>query len=118
MSSGRTAYLVHLLAFGLPVLLLQVAVLAKSFGPRLGSVLSAVLPPALAVTLWLVLADELAISGGVWAFGPDKHLGVYLGHVPVEEALFFLLTNLLVAFGLPLFRRRRAVPSLPLRRLG
>lgn len=118
MNAGRTAYLVHLLAYGLPVLFLQLAVLAKTFGPRLGGVLWAVLPPAFSVTVWLVLADELAISGGVWAFGPDKHLGVYLGHVPLEEALFFLLTNLLVAFGLPLLRRRTALPASALRRLG
>jgi lycopene cyclase domain-containing protein len=109
MSEGRTAYLVHLLGFGLPVLLVQLGLLARVFGPRLGAVLRAVLPPALAVTVWLIAADELAIRGGVWAFGPGKHLGLYLGHVPLEEALFFLLTNLLVAFGLPLLSQRAAV---------
>ena len=118
MSEGRTAYLVHLLGFGLPVLLVQLVLLARVFGPRLGALLRAVLPPALVVTVWLVfgpvlsmtvwlvVGDEVAIKAGVWAFGPGKHLGLYLGHVPVEEALFFLLTNLLVAFGLPLFSRR------------
>jgi lycopene cyclase domain-containing protein len=109
MSEGRTAYLVHLLGFGLPVLLGQLLLLARVFGPRLGVLLRAVLPPALLVTAWLVLGDELAIRAGVWAFGPGKHLGLYLGHVPVEEALFFLLTSLLVAFGLPLLSRRAAV---------
>ena len=111
MSEGRTAYLGHLLGFGLPVLLGQLVLLARVFGPRLGALLRAVLPPALVVTVWLVVGDELAIKAGVWAFGPGKHLGLYLGHVPVEEALFFLLTNLLVAFGLPLFSRRTAAAS-------
>src|SRR5450631_2518730 len=111
MSEGRTSYLVHLLAFGLPVLALQLLLLAKTFGPRLGALLQAVLPPALLVTAWLVLADELAISGGVWVFGAEKHLGLYLGQVPLEEALFFLLTNLLVACGVPLFSRRTAVAA-------
>jgi lycopene cyclase domain-containing protein len=111
MSEGRTAYLVHLLVFGLPVLGLQVLLLAKAFGPRLGALFRAVLPPALLVTAWLVLADEFAIAGGVWAFGQTKQLGLYLGHVPVEEALFFLLTNLLVACGVPLFSQRTAVSA-------
>ena len=105
MNSGRTAYLAHLLVFGLPVLALEVALLQQVWGPRLLVLLRAVLPPALWVTAWLVLADELAISKGVWAFGEGKHLGVYLGRVPLEEALFFLLTNLLVALGLPLFTK-------------
>jgi lycopene cyclase domain-containing protein len=61
--------------------------------------------------VWLVLADEFAISGGVWAFGEKKHLGLFFGHVPVEEALFFLLTNLLVACGVPLFSQRTGAPA-------
>ncbi len=48
-------------------------------------------------------ADHLAISAGVWRFGEGKHLGVYLASVPLEEILFFLITNLLVAVGLALF---------------
>jgi lycopene cyclase domain-containing protein len=100
---GPSAYLVHLLGWALPVLALQLLLLAKAWGPRLGALLRAVLPPALGVTAWLVAADNLAISSGVWAFGPGKHLGLRLGSVPVEEVLFFLCTNLLVAFGLALF---------------
>ena len=47
--------------------------------------------------------DHLAIRAGVWEFGAGKHLGIYLGAVPLEEALFFLVTNLLVVLGLALF---------------
>jgi lycopene cyclase domain-containing protein len=97
-----TAYLGHLLVWALPVLALQLVLLARAWGSRLPLLLRAVLPPALLVTAWLVAADNLAISAGVWAFGPGKHLGLYLGTVPVEEVLFFLCTNLLVAFGLAL----------------
>jgi lycopene cyclase domain-containing protein len=110
VSPGPSAYLLHL-ALGLPVLGLELVLLGRVFGPRTLALLRAVLPPALAVTLWLLLADELAISAGVWAFGQGTHLGLYLFHVPLEEALFFLLTNLLVAFGLPLFSRRAAVEA-------
>ena len=113
MSGGRTAYLVHLLAFGLPVLLLQLWLLGRVWGPRLGALLGCVLPPALWVTAWLLATDELAIASGLWVFGQEKHLGLLLGHVPLEEALFFLLSSLLVAFGLPLLTQRtaRTTPS-------
>jgi lycopene cyclase domain-containing protein len=112
MTTGRFAYLAHLL-YGLPVLLVQLLLLKRAWGPRLRAILAAVVPPALLVTLWLVLADEVAILSGLWAFGPGKHLGLYLGHVPLEEALFFLITSLLVAFGLPLFMPRRACRAVP-----
>jgi len=108
MTAGRWAYLLHLLGWGLPVLALQLLFLARAWGRRFPVLVRAVLPPALWVTAWLVLGDELAISRGVWAFGEGSHLGLYLGHVPVEEALFFLLTNLLVAFGLALFSKGRS----------
>jgi lycopene cyclase domain-containing protein len=114
MTAGRWAYLLHLLGWGLPVLGLQLGLLARAWGRRFPALLGTVLPPALWVTAWLVLGDELAISRGVWAFGEGSHLGVYLGHVPVEEALFFLLTNLMVAFGLALFSRGGAWRAAPL----
>jgi lycopene cyclase domain-containing protein len=105
MNAGRWTYLLHLLGWGLPVLTLQLLLLARAWGRRLPALLRTVLPPALWVTAWLVLGDELAISAGVWAFGEGSHLGVYLWHVPLEEALFFLFTNLLVAFGMALFSK-------------
>jgi lycopene cyclase domain-containing protein len=107
VTAGPTAYLVHLLVWTLPVLGLQILLLAWVWGHRIGALLRAVLPPPLVVSAWLVLGDHLAISAGVWQFGAGKHLGLRLGAVPVEEVLFFLITNLLVAFGLALFTPRR-----------
>ncbi|HUM13777.1 MAG TPA: lycopene cyclase domain-containing protein [Myxococcaceae bacterium] len=108
--NGPTAYLVHLLGWALPVVVVQLGLLAWRYRGHTWGVLRAVLPPALAMTLWLVGGDHLAIRAGVWRFGEGKHLGVYLGAVPIEEALFFLLTNLLVVFGLALFWPR-TVPA-------
>lgn len=100
---SRYAYLIHLCGWALPVLAMQLAVMAWAFRGRTWAVLRAVLPPALVSTVWLVAADHLAISAGIWRFGEGKHLGVRVLSVPVEEILFFLITNLLVAFGLTLF---------------
>ena len=111
--SGRTAYLVHLLAWALPLVALQLGVLVWRYRARTPAILRAVVPPALGVTVWLVAADQLAIRAGVWEFGPGKHLGIYLGAVPVEEALFFLLTNLLVVLGLALFWPGRSAEVRP-----
>lgn len=55
------------------------------------------------VTLFLSLADALAISSGTWTINPAKSLQWYLGGVlPIEEFLFFLLTNTMLVFGMVL----------------
>ncbi len=55
------------------------------------------------LTLFLSAADAIAINGGIWTISPQKSLGLLLGGVlPVEEFLFFLLTNTLVTFGVTL----------------
>jgi putative membrane protein len=48
------------------------------------------------------MADALAIHLGIWSISPRYTLGVALGPLPLEEAVFFLLTNLLVVQGLAL----------------
>lgn len=107
---GPGAYLTHLLGWSLPVLAGQAALLAVLYRGRLRRLARVLLPPVAAVTAWLVAADHLAISSGIWRFGAGKHLGVRVGAVPLEEVLFFLITNLLVAFGLALFARRWLPP--------
>lgn len=95
----RLSYLWHLGVWAWPVLGVQLVVLALAVRLPARAVVSAALPPILAVTAWLVAADHLAISAGIWRFGEGKHLGIRLGAVPVEEIAFFLTTNALVAFG-------------------
>jgi lycopene cyclase domain-containing protein len=103
LMESRWAYLVHLLVWAVPLILVQLAVLARHYRARTGAVLRAVLPPAFLVGGYLSLADHLAISAGIWSFGEGRHLGVYLGSVPLEEVLFFVLTSVLVSLGLALF---------------
>ena len=45
----------------------------------------------------------LAINWGTWTIDPAQSLNIFLGGVlPVEEFIFFLLTNTLVTFGVVL----------------
>lgn len=53
-------------------------------------------------TLYLWLADRMALGAGIWWISPELSLGWGFFGLPVEEALFFLLTNLLVVFGVTL----------------
>ena len=69
-------------------------------------------------TLYLWLADRLALGLGIWWISPELSSGLHLFGLPAEEALFFLLTNLLVVFGMTLaleplaLERLRALRSL------
>ena len=100
---GAHTYLTYLLACTLPVIAVQVALVWRWHGLGCVRRLSV---PVLAVSAWLTFADHFAIAAGVWRFDDTRILGVRLGVVPLEEALFFILTNLLVALGMALFQRR------------
>lgn len=99
---GRWSYLVYLLAWTAPVLAGQLWLLHRRYGGEVRRVLRAILPPVLAVTGWLATTDYLALRAGIWRMDPDRLVGVTIGVVPVEEILFYLVTNLLVACGVAL----------------
>lgn len=108
---GEYTYVVYLTMYALPLLMLQLAGLAFLYRRETVRVLGAILPPALVVTAWLTFADHFAITAGVWRFDSSRLLGWKLGAVPIEEALFFLFTNLLVACGIALLVSRPKVNS-------
>ena len=57
----------------------------------------------LSTTLYLSVSDSFAIQAGTWEISPVYSFELFLlGRLPVEEFLFFLLTNLLVAVGVSL----------------
>jgi lycopene beta-cyclase len=35
--------------------------------------------------------DNLIVVNGVWSYGPHQILGVVIGHVPLEEYVFYVL---------------------------
>lgn len=89
-------YLGLILAWAGPVLALQWGFGGDLLLRRLRLVLAAVTLP----TLYLWLADRFAIADGIWWIDPASTLGVAPLGLPLEEAIFFLVTNLLVVFGM------------------
>ena len=88
-------YLGSLLLWFGPVFALQRAVCADELRQwRIPRALS-LLPVAL---LWI--ADFIGIKEGIWSFSNTYTLGLRLNELPVEDALFFLVTSLLLVDGL------------------
>jgi lycopene cyclase domain-containing protein len=106
-----TSYLgAILLWFGLPLALQAAAgadVLRAGRRERLAGLLST--PP-----LWA--ADALAIHSGAWYIGERRTVGWAVAGLPVEEAVFFLVTNLLVVNSIVLVRSPAMRARLPGRR--
>jgi len=48
-------------------------------------------PSLLLVGIAFLMWDELFTKIGVWGFTPKYLVGIYLGHLPLEEVLFFLV---------------------------
>ena len=93
-------YLALILAWALLPLMLQVGFGGDILWRHRRVVLLGLLP----VTLFLAAADTLAIADGIWTIDPAQSLNWYLGGIlPFEEFLFFLVTNMLVVFGMTLF---------------
>ncbi len=92
-------YLALELVWALPPILLQV-VFGGDILARYGRL---VLTALLSLVGYLAVADALAIRAGTWTIDPAQSLPVLLGGVlPVEEFVFFLLTCVLILFGIVL----------------
>lgn len=92
---GQWTYLVFELAWALPVILGQWAVGRDRLLARWRLLLLGILIP----TLYLCAADAFAIRVGIWHLSPTLTTNVWLGGLPLEEGVFFLLTNVMVVQG-------------------
>jgi lycopene beta-cyclase len=98
-------YMGLILAWAAPV----VGAMWLYMGPRLWRMIH-VMGLAVAVpTLYLWVADTVAIRNGIWEISQRYTLGPRPLGLPLEEAAFFLITNVLVVVGVLLF----ALPGLP-----
>jgi lycopene cyclase domain-containing protein len=105
-------YLALELTWALPPIMLQLAFGADILWHHRRLVLLSLLPP----TFYLCIADALAIGAGTWSINPGRSLNVYLvGGLPLEEFVFFTLTNSLVVFGMVLGLARESRDRIPAR---
>ncbi len=102
---GPGTYLGLILAWSIPPILLQFML-----GGSILRVERRLLSLAvLSLTLYLSVIDSLAIRAGTWAISPQHSLNLLLvGVLPLEEVLFFLVTNILLVFGMALFLARES----------
>ncbi len=96
MPFGKFSYLVLLVGWALPVIVIQWIVAGRALW-RARRLLAAGI---LVCSAYLSLADYLAIRRGIWQIREEGILGLrFGGHLPLEEALFFFLTVVMSAQG-------------------
>jgi lycopene cyclase domain-containing protein len=93
-------YLSITLLWAIPPIAIQCAFGADILWHHRKHIMATVLPLA----LFLSAADSIAITAGTWTISPAKSTGLFIGALPVEEALFFFITVMLATFGLTLMR--------------
>lgn len=92
-------YLGLILVWAIPPILIQLVFGADLLWQRRRLVTLTLL----SATLYLAVVDSLAIGSGTWTIAPEQSLNIYLGGMlPIEELLFFLVTNTLIVFGMTL----------------
>jgi lycopene cyclase domain-containing protein len=101
---GHSTYLVLILVWAVPIIVIQWLLGADLLVRRWKVLIPGILLP----TLYLTLADSFALRSGTWTISPLQSLKIFLPMigVPIEEAIFFLVTNTLIIQGMILFRER------------
>ncbi len=99
MGTQSTFYLGSLLWWSGPILAIQ-------WGFGISYLLAVWRRVAVAIgvpTLYLWVADWIAIELGIWVISSEHTIGAGFGSLPIEEALFFLCTNVFVVQGVVLY---------------
>ncbi len=94
-----TTYLGLILAWAAPVLAVQWVFAGPVLRRMGGRAVTAIALP----TAYLWVADAFAIRNGIWSISSRYTTGFAPLGLPIEEATFFLLTNVLVVQGLVMF---------------
>lgn len=107
LQQGEGTYLGLILAWACPFLLITWSLTGDML---LALPWTSTVLPILAPTFYLWLLDELSLRQGVWTIESDTKLNSQLfGSLDIEEAVFFLITNTLVVFGIAAFDKAVAV---------
>lgn len=99
LGEAHYEYLCLILIWSLPVIFLQWFVGAKYFLNNAKLFVFSIVP----VTLYLWACDTFAIHSGIWRISSLQTTGIKVGSLPIEEAIFFLVTNVMVSLGLIFF---------------
>ena len=91
-------YLALILVWALIPLIIQFSYGADILWKKRAQLLLAILP----ATIYLWIVDAIAIYSGVWTIDPMQTLGIKIGPLPIEEMVFFLVTNMMISFGITL----------------
>ena len=95
----RWTYLSIILFWALPPIIIQLFFGADILWHYRKLVFWGIFAPA----TYLSLTDMLALKETTWSISPGQSTGIlFFGILPVEEALFFFITNVLLIFGLTL----------------
>lgn len=97
--TDSTKYLGLIVGWASPVLLLQWIFGGDIFWQNKKSYLISIIIPS--VYLWF--ADAIAINLEIWTISTKFTTGIKIFNLPIEEAIFFLATNIMVVQGLKLF---------------
>src|ERR1700690_2770229 len=62
------------------------------------------------MVVYLSFTDSLAIASGTWTINPAQSTGIFMGKLPLEEAVFFFATVLLISFGITLLMATESHP--------
>ena len=96
---GRWNYLFHLFSWAGLFIIIQYI-----FGyKKIKKHLKLIFIPSIFMTIFFSLADSVSIGNGIWGFDPAQTIGTKIGNVPLEEILFFFLTNVLITEAMILF---------------
>lgn len=98
---GHGLYLGLILVWACPVLAGMWWIDGGRLARRWRLLVAVVAPP----TLYLWVADRVAIGLGIWDITDATRTGAELVGLPIEEAVFFFVTTLLVAQGLAMLDR-------------
>ncbi|KAI9190065.1 hypothetical protein H9P43_001498 [Blastocladiella emersonii ATCC 22665] len=106
---ARTFYLGAILVWAVPVLIMLWWIAGPFIWAQRRRAAVAIAIP----TLYLCAVDWYALGAGAWSIMPATTVGIhFFGHLPLEEALFFFVTNVLLVFGLLTCDRTFAIMKL------
>ncbi|EZF32085.1 hypothetical protein H109_07034 [Trichophyton interdigitale MR816] len=98
LTGGEYMYLGFILSWGSPILLMQWPLIYRFL---LGLPPASLCIPIILPTVYLWIVDTLPLRRGTWVIGSGTKVNIQLWDgLELEEALFFLVTNVMITIGI------------------